>query len=60
MYYYAQMQDPSLSESMINTFNPTGNFDNEFNSRIKKEIEDKLDPKLINFSKWMIEDYIQD
>jgi hypothetical protein len=57
MYYYAQMQDPSLSESMINTFNPTGNFDNEFNSRIKKEIEDKLDPKLINFSKWMIEDY---
>tara|TARA_R110000796_G_scaffold220201_1_gene336331 strand:+ start:2152 stop:10935 length:8784 start_codon:yes stop_codon:yes gene_type:complete len=61
MYYYAQMQDPSLNASMINTFNPTGldseTFKNEFESRIKNEIESKLDPKLADFAKWLVSDY---
>ncbi len=57
MYYYSQMQDPSLQESFINTFAPTGNYKNEFDSRIKKEIEDKLDSRLKEFSSWMINDY---
>ena len=57
MYYYSQMQDPSLQESFINTFAPTGNYKNEFESRIRKELEDKLDPRLKEFSSWMINDY---
>ena len=61
LYYYSQMQDPSLEGSMINTFNPTrkGNivFDNEFKSRIEQEISDKLDERLKDLSEWMIKDY---
>ena len=61
LYYYSQMQDPSLEGSMINTFNPTrkGNivFDNEFKSRIEQEISDKLDDRLKDLSEWMIKDY---
>lgn len=61
LYYYSQMQDPSLEGSMINTFDATrkGNitFDNEFKSRIEQEISDKLDDKLKNLSEWMIKDY---
>ena len=61
LYYYSQMQDPSLNQSMINTFDATrlGNesFKNEFNSRIKQEIADKLDNKLIELSEWMIGEY---
>jgi hypothetical protein len=61
LYYYSQMQDPSLNKSMINTFDATrlGNetFENEFNSRIKQEIADKLDDKLIQLSEWMIGEY---
>jgi hypothetical protein len=61
LYYYSQMQDPSLNQSMINTFDATrlGNetFENEFNSRIKQEIADKLDDKLIQLSEWMIGEY---
>ena len=61
LYYYSQMQDPSLNKSMINTFNPTRlgdvSFENEFNTRIKQEITDKLDDKLIKLSEWMIGEY---
>ena len=57
LYYYSQMQDPSLSKSFANTFNPTGNYDNEFELRIRQEIESKLDPQLKKFSRWLIEDY---
>ena len=61
LYYYSQMQDPSLEGSMITTFNATrkGNitFDNEFKSRIEQEISDKLDDRLKNLSEWMIKDY---
>jgi len=57
MYYYSQMQDPSLKESFINTFAPTGQYKNEFESRIKKEIEEKLDSRLKEFSSWMINEY---
>jgi len=61
MYYYSQMQDPSLKQSMINTFDATrlGNetFKNEFESRIRQEIADKLDNKLIQLSEWMVGEY---
>ena len=33
------------------------NYKNEFESRIRKELEDKLDPRLKEFSSWMINDY---
>ena len=49
LYYYSQMQDPSLAKSFANTFNPTGDYGNEFESRIRQEIESKLDPKLKSF-----------
>ena len=61
LYYYSQMQDPSLNKSMINTFDATRlgdvSFANEFDSRIKQEIADKLDDKLIKLSEWMIGEY---
>ena len=57
LYYYSQMQDPSLAKSFANTFDPTGNYDNEFESRIREEIESKLDPKLKDFSNWLVQDY---
>ena len=61
LYYYSQMQDPSLEGSMITTFDATrkGNitFDNEFKSRIEQEISDKLDDRLKDLSEWMIKDY---
>jgi hypothetical protein len=61
LYYYSQMQDPSLNKSMINTFDATRlgdvSFANEFDSRIKQEIADKLDDKLIQLSEWMIGEY---
>ena len=61
LYFYSQMQDPSLEGSMITTFNATRKgsitFDNEFKSRIEQEISDKLDDRLKNLSEWMIKDY---
>ena len=57
LYYYSQMQDPSLAKSFENTFKPTDNYNNEFESRIRKEIENKLDPKLKEFSTWLVQEY---
>ena len=57
LYYYSQMQDPSLAKSFENTFAPTGDYGNEFESRIRKEIESKLDANLKDFSNWLVQDY---
>ena len=61
LYFYSQMQDPSLEGSMITTFDATRKgsltFDNEFKSRIEQEISDKLDDRLKEVSEWMIKDY---
>ena len=67
LYFYTQGQDPSLLGSFETTFQPTKfigklsylnkEFTNDYSSRIKEEIESKLDNRLIDFGKFLIEEY---
>ena len=67
MYFYTQGQDPSLVGSFETTFKPTKfsgdlaylnkEMKNDYVSRIKKEIENKLDKGLKEFGTWLIEEY---
>lgn len=67
LYFYTQGQDPSLEGSFETTFQPTKfkgklsylnqEFTNDYTSRVKQEIETKLDNRLIDFGKFLIEEY---
>ena len=67
LYFYTQGQDPSLLGSFETTFQPTKfkgilsylnkEFTNDYSSRIKEDIESKLDNRLIDFGKFLIEEY---
>ena len=67
LYLYTQGQDPSLVGSFETTFMPTKftgdltylnkEFKNDYVSRVSKDIETKLDNKLIEFGKFLIEEY---
>jgi hypothetical protein len=67
LYFYAQGQDPSLLGSFETTFKPTKfsgdlaylnkEMKNDYNSRVKDEIENKLDKGLKKFGTWLIEEY---
>ena len=67
LYFYTQGQDPSLLGSFETTFQPTKfsgklsylnqEFTNDYSSRVKEEIESKLDNRLIDFGKFLVEEY---
>tara|TARA_R110000787_G_scaffold60051_4_gene136201 strand:- start:13259 stop:16513 length:3255 start_codon:yes stop_codon:yes gene_type:complete len=69
LYFRNQGIDPSLEASFETTFKPTPltdelaylnkafNNENEYTSRIKKEITKKLDPKLIELGDWMVREF---
>lgn len=67
MYFYTQGQDPSLVGSFETTFKPTKfsgdlaylnkEMKNDYISRVREEIENKLDNDLKEFGTWLIEDY---
>ena len=68
LYFYTQRTDPSLEGSFETTFQPTKfkgklsylnqEFTNDYTSKIEaRELETKLDNRLIDFGKFLIEEY---